>query len=112
MRYIIGVVIVLAGVGAGVFWWLTEPRPALPRTQWQAYEQGGDPGRGRLVFYAGGCASCHASPGQSDPLRLGGGLELKSPVGSFYPPTISPDPSDGIGAWKVVDLANAMLSGV
>jgi hypothetical protein len=54
----------------------------------------------------------HETPGQPDPLRLGGGFELKTPFGSFYPPNISPDPNDGIGRWKVVDLANALLAGV
>jgi mono/diheme cytochrome c family protein len=109
------VLIALATVAvavAGVAWWLTEPRPAFSRDQWQAYEQGGDPARGRLVFEAGGCSSCHATPGQPDRLKLGGGLQLKSPFGSFTVPNISPHPTDGIGAWKVVDLANAMLTGV
>ena len=64
------------------------------------------------MFYAGGCESCHKSPGQDDPLRLGGGLELKTPFGSFYPPNISTDPVDGIDAWQPVDVANALLSGV
>jgi hypothetical protein len=52
------------------------------------------------------------SPGQKDPLRLGGRLELKTPFGSFYPPNISPDPVDGIGAWSVADFANALMAGV
>ena len=99
-------------VGAGVFWWLTEPRPAFSRAQWEAYEQGGDAARGRIVFEAGGCSSCHATPGQSDRLKLGGGLQLGSPFGNFTVPNISPHPEDGIGRWKVVDLANAMLTGV
>ena len=64
------------------------------------------------MFFAGGCDSCHSTPGQPDPLRLGGGLELKTPFGLFYPPNISSDPADGIGAWRDVDLANALLSGV
>jgi mono/diheme cytochrome c family protein len=51
-------------------------------------------------------------PGQNDPLRLGGGYELKTPFGSFFPPNISPDTQDGIGQWKVADLANALLVGV
>jgi mono/diheme cytochrome c family protein len=52
------------------------------------------------------------SPGQKDPLRLGGGLELKTPFGSFYPPNISSDPVDGIGAWSAADFANAVTAGV
>jgi mono/diheme cytochrome c family protein len=107
--------IALAGaaiVAAGVFWWLTEPRPAFSAAQWEAYEQGGDAARGMIVFEAGGCSSCHATPGQPDRLKLGGGLQLQSPFGNFTVPNISPHPEDGIGAWKVVDLANAMLTGV
>ena len=65
-----------------------------------------------MIFNAGGCASCHQSVGQDDRLRLGGGLELKSPFGSFFVPNISPDPKDGIGSWKVADLVNAMQAGV
>ena len=64
------------------------------------------------MFAAGDCASCHASPGQSDRLHLGGGLALASPFGTFRVPNISPDPEDGIGKWRTVDLANALLRGV
>src|SRR5262249_43922278 len=54
-------------------------------------------GNGRTMFYAGGCAACHATPGEADRTRLGGGLALPSPFGTFYVPNISPDPKDGIG---------------
>jgi mono/diheme cytochrome c family protein len=108
---LIGLAALAVALGA-LFWWLTEPRPPFSHDEWAAFEQGGDATRGRVVFEAGGCASCHASPGQDDRLKLGGGLELKSPFGSFFAPNISPHPEDGIGAWKAVDLANAMLAGV
>ncbi len=52
------------------------------------------------------------SPGQGDPLRLGGGQELKTPFGSFFPPNISPDRVDGIGGWSARDFANAVMAGV
>jgi hypothetical protein len=32
--------------------------------------------------------------------------------GTFRPPNISPDPDYGIGSWRTVDLANALMSGV
>jgi hypothetical protein len=72
----------------------------------------GDPEAGKNVFYIAGCKSCHMSPGQPEPLRLGGGMELKTPFGSFYPPNISPNPKDGIGAWSAADFANALMAGV
>jgi mono/diheme cytochrome c family protein len=75
-------------------------------------EAGGDAERGKMVFAAGDCASCHASPGQSDRLRLGGGLALASPYGTFFVPNISTDPVDGIGKWRTKDLANALLNGI
>jgi mono/diheme cytochrome c family protein len=104
--------VVLAIVGAVAAWFVSAPRPLYAHNDWRAYEEGGDSGRGRIVFMAGGCESCHMTPGQGDPLRLGGGFELKTPFGSFLPPNISPDDRDGIGQWKVVDLANALLAGV
>ncbi len=66
---------------------------------------------GRAMFYAGGCASCHATPNQDDKLRLGGGLGLHSPFGTFYAPNISPDTKAGIGGWTEHQFVNAMLKG-
>ncbi len=93
-------------------WLITAPRPASSRLPPGVFDKAGDPARGQLVFAAGDCASCHASPGQPDRLHLGGGLALASPFGTFHVPNISPDPVDGIGAWQTKDLANALLSGV
>jgi hypothetical protein len=90
----------------------TKPRLAFDVAQAAMLEQGGDAARGRLVFDAGDRASCHASPRQPDWLRLGGGLALDSPFGIVFPPNISPDPNDGIGRWRTIDLANALMSGV
>jgi mono/diheme cytochrome c family protein len=98
-------------IAAAVFWIITEPRPAFPSDD-PALDEPGDPAKGRLVFAAGDCASCHALVGQSDRFRLGGGLALASPFGTFRPPNISTDKVDGIGAWQTRDLANALLSGV
>jgi mono/diheme cytochrome c family protein len=103
---------VLGVTGTGAAWVLTAPRPAFAEGDSAALESGGDATRGQVIFAAGQCASCHASPGQGDRLRLGGGLALGSPFGTFYPPNISPDPEDGIGRWRTVDLANALVAGV
>ena len=96
--------------GAGAAWLLSAPAPVVPAASTAL--EGGDAQRGRLVFNAGGCAACHQSVGQDDRHLLGGGLELKSPFGTFVVPNISPDPKDGIGRWTTADLVNAMQAGV
>jgi mono/diheme cytochrome c family protein len=111
-RRIAAALVALAALGGTAAWLLSAPRPAYDVAQAAALEQGGDAARGKRIFDAGDCASCHASPGQPDRLRLGGGLALGSPFGTFFPPNISPDPNDGIGRWRTIDLANALMSGV
>ncbi len=112
MKRLFFILALLAAAGATLAWKLSAPKARFSLAEWQAVEKAGDPAAGRRVFFAGGCDSCHKTLGQPDPLQLGGGLELKTPFGSFYPPNISSDPVDGIGAWRPVDLANALLSGV
>jgi len=107
-RKLLALVVLAAVIGAGVFWIVTIPAivPAsalAPRTA--------DAANGREMFYAGGCAACHATPDQDDRTRLGGGLGLKSPFGTFYAPNISPDPNDGIGNWSEAAFVTAMLKG-
>jgi mono/diheme cytochrome c family protein len=70
-----------------------------------------DLANGKTMFIAGGCSSCHAVPKQPDRTRLGGGLALNSPFGTFYIPNISPDAKDGIGGWSEVQFVTAMLKG-
>jgi mono/diheme cytochrome c family protein len=105
-------VLMAAGIlAAAAVWWITAPEP-FSVVEAATFDRSGDPERGRLVFAAGDCASCHASPGQYDRLHLGGGLALASPFGTFRAPNISPDTKDGIGNWRPGDLANALLRGV
>jgi mono/diheme cytochrome c family protein len=97
--------------GAVAFWFTTTPRTLsaadLP-------DHTGNPDAGRTVFYAAGCASCHAAPDAKgeEKLRLTGGLALKSPFGTFVAPNISPDPAHGIGGWSDLDFVNAVMRGV
>jgi mono/diheme cytochrome c family protein len=105
------IALVTCAIATAAVWIITSPRAAFS-TENPALDLGGDPARGRLIFAAGDCASCHAQVGQPDRLRLGGGLALASPYGTFRPPNISTDKIDGIGSWQTRDLANALLSGV
>src|ERR1700680_3060199 len=88
---------VLAILGAAALWVVSAPQAIAPRALGQ---HTADLANGRAMFEGGGCASCHAIPGEPDKQRLGGGLALHSPFGVFYVPNISPDPRDGIGSWQ------------
>jgi mono/diheme cytochrome c family protein len=108
IRRLIVLAAIAAVLGIAAFWLLTIPStvsasalgPHTPELD-----------NGREMFYAGGCASCHAVPRQKDPTRLGGGLALNSPFGTFYVPNISPDAQDGIGAWSEAQFVSAMTKG-
>jgi mono/diheme cytochrome c family protein len=102
---------VFLAVGGAAVWAMTAPAEPFDQSDRRLRGQG-DPERGRLVFAAGDCASCHARPGQSDRLNLGGGIALASPFGTFRAPNISSHSTDGIGKWTASDLANALIKGV
>ncbi len=106
-RILLGLMLV-AAIGAGIFWWLTTPAVVTaaslpPHTPNVA--------NGLMAFNAGGCSSCHAVPNQPDRLKLGGGLAMPSPFGTFHVPNISPDPTYGIGRWSEGDFVTAVLKG-
>jgi mono/diheme cytochrome c family protein len=102
-RKLISAALLCVVTGAGVFWFLTQPvhvdRTALDKLV------AGDVKNGEHVFYAGGCASCHAAPGATGDVKLvlAGGHELKTDFGTFIAPNISPS-SNGLSSlmpcWK------------
>jgi len=108
LRILIVLGAIAALLAAGVFWLITIPQTVSARS---LAPHKPNLGNGRTLFYIGGCASCHATPGQKDATQLGGGLALKSPFGTFYPPNISSDPNDGIGGWNEAQFVTAMSKG-
>ena len=99
----------LAAAGAIAFYVLTMPS-TIAASALAAHTP--NLANGETMFNVGGCVSCHATPGQEDKTRLGGGLALHSPFGTFKVPNISSDPTHGIGAWSELEFVNAMLRGV
>ncbi|WP_442907374.1 c-type cytochrome [Kaistia sp. MMO-174] len=105
------VLVAAAAVAAAAFWFMTAPQPlsaaVLP-------DKPGDAAKGERLFWAGGCASCHAAPGAAgdDLLKLSGGVAITSPFGTFHAPNISPDKAHGIGNWSTLDFINAMKRGI
>ena len=106
-RILLGLILVGA-VGAGIFWWLTIPAVVAPAS---LPPRAPNLANGLTTFNAGGCSSCHAVPNQPDRLKLGGGLAMPSPFGTFYVPNISSDPTYGIGRWTEADFVTAVLKG-
>jgi mono/diheme cytochrome c family protein len=108
LRKLVILVVVLAVIGVAAFWFITMPATVSASA---LGSHTANLENGKTMFYAGGCASCHATPNQEDKTRLGGGLGLKSPFGTFFAPNISPDRNDGIGAWSEADFVTAMWKG-
>ena len=106
-RVVVGTVVV-AALALVAFWLLTIPE-TVPASVLAPHTP--DLANGKIMFHAGGCASCHAVPKQEDKTRLGGGLALGSPFGTFYVPNISSDRTDGIGAWTEAQFVTAMVKG-
>lgn len=105
LRYLL----ILILLGAVAFWFLTRPQ-SVDADLFTGLQ--GDPESGETIFWAGGCASCHAAPGAKGDARLvlAGGYRIESPYGTFIAPNISPS-AEGLAGWSVEDLGNALLHG-
>jgi mono/diheme cytochrome c family protein len=106
----------IVGAGALAFFLLTMPQ-TLPASALPDHAP--DVANGKTMFIAGGCAECHAVPAGAcddldikDEIVLAGGRCLKTDVGTFHVPNISPDKESGIGTWTTLDFVNAMKHGV
>jgi mono/diheme cytochrome c family protein len=110
LRALVSALIVVA-VAAAALWLLTAPR-VIAATDLPMHTP--DPANGEVMFWAGGCASCHAVANATgeERLRLGGGQALATPFGRFHVPNISPDGTSGIGRWSLADFVTAMKRGV
>lgn len=100
-------VLIATGVAIGVF--LSRPQlldqNAIPNHVT-------DLGNGKRMYDAGGCISCHKPTKGAKSTLPSGGTPLHTPVGTFYPPNITPDETTGIGKWSDLDFVNAMQRGV
>ncbi|MFN4191718.1 MAG: c-type cytochrome [Tabrizicola sp.] len=103
--------VVLGLVAAGAVYVMARPQPLAAAA---VADLTGDAAKGELVFWAAGCASCHMAEGAKGEaqLVLSGGQRFASDFGTFVAPNISQDPEQGIGAWSLLDLANALKRGV
>jgi mono/diheme cytochrome c family protein len=112
LKHFVAAVALLIVLGGAAIYILTEPQrlSAADLPQHVA-----DPERGKMLYIVGGCISCHAPPadaGSMDPSLPSGGSPLTTPLGTLYPPNITPDPATGIGTWSRLDFVNAVYNGL
>ena len=118
MRRLAGAVLGLGLVAGAAGWILTAPASLPSETRTALAAHVADATRGEAVFWAAGCASCHAAPGvaPSGPVEarliLSGGRRFATPFGTFVAPNVSMDPEQGIGGWTLEQFATAVLLGV
>jgi mono/diheme cytochrome c family protein len=112
LKKTIGALALLAVLGLVVFWVITIPRPltaeAIP-------QHTADIKNGERLYHASGCHSCHLPAKDNtaiDQILPAGGAALHTPVGTLYPPNITPDLETGIGAWSDIEFVNAMQKGI
>jgi len=118
MRRLAAAIVGAGLVGLAGFWVLTRPADLPAATLSLLASHPADAARGEAVFWAAGCASCHAAPGvaASAPVDqrviLAGGRRFASPFGTFTAPNVSMHPTAGIGTWTLAQFARALLLGV
>jgi mono/diheme cytochrome c family protein len=66
--------------------------------------------RGRYLFHATACDSCHTDHPNRGAF-LAGGRRMATEFGTFYVPNITPDRETGIGGWSAEDFRRAMIEG-
>jgi mono/diheme cytochrome c family protein len=104
--------VLLAALGLAVFWFVTTPQ-FLPLSAIPAHQA--DVKNGEVLYNIGGCISCHKPDPKAaaqSPALPSGGAPLKTPIGTLYPPNLTPDPATGLGTWTDWEFVNAMQRGL
>lgn len=100
-------------LGLVAFWLLSAPRPLDETSLPQGYAPSVE--HGKILYNIGGCIGCH-QPGPDlasvDKSVPAGGAPLKTPVGTLYPPNLTPDKETGLGNWTDIQFVNAMQRGI
>lgn len=113
-KTVIGLAIGLGFVGAAGGLWLSAPNPVEPNS---LPPHVANLDNGRVLYTASGCISCHKPSDEA--ISAGavaalpsGGAPLVTPVGTLFPPNITPDKQTGIGSWSEANFVSALQRGV
>jgi len=106
--------LLIAGIAAALLasWLLrgTSQHTNLPAssTQFTVDAKASEVTRGAYLARVGNCALCHTAPGGE---AYAGGRGIDTPFGTIYAGNITPDSTQGIGAWTAGDFWNALHAG-
>jgi mono/diheme cytochrome c family protein len=72
-----------------------------------------DLANGERLYHVASCGYCHRAAGASaiDPGPPTGGAPFPTPVGTFHPGNLTPDPQTGLGSWTPAQFVDAMVHG-
>ncbi len=123
-RYLLGAIVLVAIVAAGVAWYLRGPGPmafasgsSVRLADFKGPNPTGVPAslakedivkRGEYLAHAADCMVCHSTRGGRE---YAGGLAFKLPFGELYSTNITPDKETGIGNYSDRDFLNAVQHG-
>ncbi len=99
-------------LGLAAFWLLSAPQPL---TVADLPQHTADLANGEKLYHAAGCRACHKPSSDLkdvDASLPAGGFALKTPVGTFYPPNLTPDAETGLGQWTDLEFVNAVQRGI
>ncbi len=110
-RRFFSAVIVLAGLIGGGLLWASSPHHIDPAS---LPAHTADLANGERLYHISGCISCHhpAEEAGADKKLPSGGAPLVTPIGTLYPPNITPDQQTGIGSWSEASFVDAVQHGV
>jgi mono/diheme cytochrome c family protein len=105
----VAVLAVLAAATVVVLFALTAARPSARSLP--AYDP--DPARGEVLYHAGDCIGCHKASGATGITGPpSGDAAFVTPVGTFWPGNLTPDPETGLGGWTTEEFVDAVMDGV
>ena len=124
LRYLLGAIVLVAIVAAGMAWYLRGPGPmafasgsSVQLADFKGPNPTGVPAslakedivkRGEYLAHAADCMVCHSTRGGKE---YAGGLAFKLPFGELYSTNITPDKETGIGNYSDRDFLNAVQHG-
>lgn len=108
VRWLVFLLLLLGGLGAGVAWINVAGEAPLPADAAPANGTAEQVARGEYLARVGNCMTCHTARGGSP---WAGGRGIATPFGTVYAGNLTPDADTGLGRWSADHFWRAMHHG-